>query len=150
MPTIPFTLQAFAQLKADKARILKERAEVIIRLQTAREMGDLSENGAYKYAKQELGDIGRKLRTLNHLLKEGFVIQPTGHSKVEFGASVDLTGPRGTQTYMIVSAHESNPKERKLAMTSPIGAALMGKRVGNVVQVTTPSGVVEYTVAAVR
>jgi len=149
MSAIPFTPRAYAQLQADKTELLAERKEVIIRLQTAREMGDLSENGAYKYAKQELGDIGRKLRKLNYLLKEGVVIQPKSHSTVEFGSSVDLTGPRGTQTYLIVSEHESNPKERKLAMTSPIGAAILGKKVGDMVSVQTPGGVVSYTLAAI-
>ncbi len=146
---IPFTPQAYAQLKADKARILKERKEVIIRLQTAREMGDLSENGAYKYAKQELGDIGRKLRKLNYLLAEGVVVKPTTHTCVEFGSSVELKGPRGAHTYMIVSEHESNPGERKLAMTSPIGAAILGKTVGDEVSVTTPNGLVAYTITAI-
>jgi transcription elongation factor GreA len=149
MPTIPFTPQAYAQLKAEKALLLTERKEVIIRLQTAREMGDLSENGAYKYAKQELGDIGRKLRKLNYLLAEGVVVKPSTHTTVEFGCSVELTGPRGAQTYHIVSEYESNPAERKLAMTSPIGSAILGKTVGAEVSVTTPNGEVAYTITAI-
>jgi transcription elongation factor GreA len=150
MPIIPFTPAAYAQLKAEKHDLQTERKAVIIRLQTAREMGDLSENGAYKYAKQELGDIGRKLRKLNYLLAEGEVIQPKSHSVVEFGSSVDLAGPSGTKTYLIVSEYESNPVERKLAMTSPIGAAIMGKKVGDVVNVETPNGNVQFTISAIQ
>jgi transcription elongation factor GreA len=149
MPTIPFTLSAYAQLQADNARLLQERVETIIRLQTAREMGDLSENGAYKYAKQELGDIGRKLRKINYLLSEGEIIEPKQHEVVEFGATVELAGPRGKQTYTIVSEYESNPVERKLAMTSPIGTALMGKSVGETVLVQTPGGEVTFAITAV-
>jgi transcription elongation factor GreA len=149
MSPIPFTPPAYAQLKAEKYDLLTERKAVIIRLQTAREMGDLSENGAYKYAKQELGDIGRKLRKLNYLLSEGEIIQPKEHSVVEFGATVELAGPRGKQTYTIVSEYESNPVERKLAMTSPIGAAIIGKKVGELVTVETPNGEVTYTISAI-
>lgn len=149
MGSIPFTPTAYAQLQTERANLVTERKAVIIRLQTAREMGDLSENGAYQYAKKELGDIGRKLRKLNYLLAEGEPIKPTSHTIVEFGASVDLAGPSGTKTYQIVSEYESNPVERKLAMTSPIGAALMGKSVGDVVKVETPNGTVRFTVAAI-
>jgi len=146
---IPFTPQAFNQLRADKTLLLQQRKETVVRLSTAREMGDLSENGAYKYAKQELGDIGRKLRKLNYLLSEGEIIQPKEHSVVEFGATVELAGPRGKQTYTIVSEYESNPVERKLAMTSPIGAAIIGKKVGELVTVETPNGEVTYTISAI-
>ncbi len=150
MTTIPFTPQAYAQLKADRARLRKEREETIVRLQTAREMGDLSENGAYKYAKFELGSIGRQLRQINHLLKEGVVVQPTTHNRVEFGSSVTLDGPRGEQTFLMVSEHESNPKEFKLAMTSPIGTAILGKVVGDVVTVETPRGEASYTILKIE
>ncbi len=150
MTTIPFTPQAYAQLQADRARLQKEREETIVRLQTAREMGDLSENGAYKYAKFELGSIGRQLRQINHLLKEGAVIKPTTHNRVEFGSSVTLDGARGEQTFLMVSEHESNPKEFKLAMTSPIGTAILGKVVGDVVTVETPRGEASYTILKIE
>lgn len=150
MPSIPFTPQAYAQLQADRKRLQKERVETIVRLQTAREMGDLSENGAYKYAKFELGDIGRKLRRINHLLKEGAVVVPRSHTQVEFGSNVTLEGPRGRQTFLMVSEHESNPKEHKLALSSPIGAALSGKKVGETAVVITPSGEAAYTIVAIK
>ncbi|OGJ15898.1 MAG: hypothetical protein A2632_01895 [Candidatus Pacebacteria bacterium RIFCSPHIGHO2_01_FULL_46_16] len=149
MPPIPFTPPAYAQLQTDRARLQKERKEVMIRLQTAREMGDLSENGAYRYAKFELGSIGRQLRRINHLLEHGMVVQQAKHSQVQFGSSVTLTGPKGTQTVLIVSEHESDPTQHKLAMTSPIGAAIMGKVAGDCVNVVTPRGAVQYTIVTI-
>lgn len=146
---IPFTPQAFAQLQQDRFRLQKERRAVMDRLKTAREMGDLSENGAYRYAKFELGSIGRQLRRINHLLSEGVVVQSQQHTTVQFGARVTLQGPKGTQTVLIVSEHESDPVQHKLAMTSPIGAAMMGKVAGDSVSVTTPRGEVQYTILMV-
>ena len=146
MPPIPFTPQAYKQLQQDRFRLKTERVEVMQRLKTAREMGDLSENGAYKYAKFELGSIGRQLRRINHLLSEGVVVQSQQHTSVQFGSQVTLKGPKGTQTVLIVSEHESNPREQKLAMTSPIGAAIMGKSAGDSATVTTPRGAVQYTI----
>lgn len=150
MPSIPFTPQAYTQLQADRARLQKERKEVMTRLQTAREMGDLSENGAYRYAKFELGSIGRQLRRINHLLAEGVVVMPSQqHTVVQFGSRVTLKGPKGKQTVLIVSEHESDPAQHKLAMTSPIGAAMMGKVAGDSVSVTTPRGEVQYTILSI-
>lgn len=149
MSSIPFTPQAYAQLKADFAKLKKERKEIIARLQTAREMGDLSENGAYKYAKMELGDNGRNQRRIRHLLEEGHVVEPTDHSVVEFGSTVRIRGPRGEQTVLIVSEHESDPKQFKLAMTSPIGKALIGKKPGDTVTAETPGGTVSYSILAI-
>ncbi len=149
MPPIPFTRQAYKQLQQDRFRLKAERVEVMKRLKTAREMGDLSENGAYKYAKFELGSIGRQLRKINHLLNEGVVVESQQSSTVQFGSRVTLKGPKGAHDYLIVSEHESNPKERKLAMTSPIGAAIMDKSVGEEVVVTTPRGEVLYEIIAI-
>lgn len=149
MSPIPFTPQAYAQLQQDRLRLKHERAEVMARLKTAREMGDLSENGAYRYAKFELGSVDRQLRRINHLLSEGAVVQSQQHTMVEFGARVTFKGPKGSQTVLIVSEHESNPTQHKLAMTSPIGAAMMGKVVGDSVSVSTPRGEVQYTIVAI-
>jgi transcription elongation factor GreA len=145
---IPFTAAAFKKIQDEFDRLTAERVEVMKRLQIAREMGDLSENGAYTYAKFELGSIGRQLRTLTHLLKHGQVVAPKkNYSTVDFGCVVTIQDPKGRETtYTIVSIHESDPVNRKLSTDSPIGAALMGQPAGAHVTVTTPRGPVEYTI----
>lgn len=144
---IPFTAPHFAQLKTKYAQLTAERAEVMKRLQTAREMGDLSENGAYKYAKFELGSIGRQLADLKYLLTHGFVVKKNpSPQKVEFGCTVKVIAKQKEVTYTIVSQYESNPKEGKLSMESPIGSALLHKKTGDEVPVETPAGVVLYTI----
>lgn len=146
---IPFTKEAYDKLLSDRHRLRKERVEVMKRLKVAREMGDLSENGAYTYAKFELGSIGRQLRRINGLLDEAVVVEERVHVIVEFGSSVTLSGPKGDKTYLMVSEHESDLQTNKLAMTSPIGSAIMEKRVGDKVSVVTPKGEVEYTIAEI-
>ncbi len=148
-PTIPFTAAAYAHNQAEFARLTEERKEVLVRLQTAREMGDLSENGAYIYAKLELGNIGRQLRYLEHVLTHGYVADATAKSDVaDFGHTVTLKNSTKELSFMLVSEHESNPVAHKLSLQSPIGQAVHGKRVGDEVIVTTPAGVVKYQLTA--
>jgi transcription elongation factor GreA len=154
IPQIPFTGSAYQKLQLDFDRLTQERKEVMIRLQTAREMGDLSENGAYIYAKQELGSVNRQLAQLRHLLQNGVVVEKKNNTDtVEFGCTVTLknNNPNAKEiSYTIVSMHESNLAERKLSTDSPIGKAIMGKKVGDVITVTIPSGEVQYTIIEIR
>lgn len=147
---IPLTAEFFAQTQAKYQQLSDERVEVMKRLQTAREMGDLSENGAYKYAKFELGSIGRQLQQLKFLLDNGVIVKPpTNPTQISFGCVVKLQAAEKTVSYQLVSQYESNPKEGKLSMESPIGSALMKKRVGDTVEITIPSGAVTYSVLSI-
>jgi transcription elongation factor GreA len=144
---IPFTRQAYQKLQQDFERLTQERKEVMIRLQTAREMGDLSENGAYIYAKFELGSVTRQLNRLKHLLANGEVVEKiSGNDKVDFGCTVTLRRDGKDVSYTIVSIHESNLAEHKLSTESPIGQAIMGQKVGTLVKVKTPAKDVEYLI----
>jgi transcription elongation factor GreA len=144
---IPFTAEAFAELQQKYDQLTQERKEVMVRLQAAREMGDLSENGAYHYAKFELGSIGRQLNRLRYLLKYGYVVtKSTSNSLVEFGSTVTLSDGKKEVTYLMVSQHESNPREGKLSTESPIGQALINKKIGDQVVVTIPAGTITYTI----
>lgn len=145
---IPFTKAGYDKLRADQARLQKKRAETVVRVQTAREMGDLSENGAYKYGRMELGDIGRQLRQLSFLLKNAVVTQPQKNGSVGFGSVVTVTAPTGIKTFTMVSEYESDPAQNRLSMTGPIGQALMGKKVGDEVLVAVPAGTVAYVINA--
>lgn len=151
--TIPFTREAYEKLQTDFDRLTAERKEVLKRLQTAREMGDLSENGAYKYAKFELGSIGRQLAKTRQLLQQGFIQdKPQSNSQVAFGTTVTLLhkDKNTTHVYMIVSQHESNPMEGKLSTDSPLGKVLMGKRKDEEVVFETPRGGVTYTITDIQ
>lgn len=146
-PTIPFTAEAYAKNQVEYDRLIKLRIEVMERLKVAREMGDLSENGAYKYAKFELGDIGRRMRQLKHLLVHGYVAEiNTQHVVAEFGNTVVLKEGTKEFTFFLVSEHESDLTENKLSIDSPIGKAVIGKQAGEEAVVETPRGRVVYTI----
>lgn len=149
-PTIPFTQQAFQKLRNDYQLYQKEKKEIMERLQTAREMGDLSENGAYKYAKFELGRVSRQLRELKHLLDNGYITTTKTQGVVDFGSTVTVQHDSQKMTFLIVSAHESDLTQHKLSMDSPLGQALMGKSVGDTMTVKAPAGNMSYTIMAIE
>jgi transcription elongation factor GreA len=145
--TIPLTSAAFAQKQTKFEQLTAERELVVERLKVAREMGDLSENGAYHAAKFELGSIGRQLRELKHLLDHSYVAElPSTSSQVSFGHNVTLRNGNKSLTFMLVSDQESDPKQQKLSLQSPIGQAVLGKKLGDVIEVLTPGGKITYTI----
>lgn len=150
MAKIPFTAAAYRQMETELAQLVKLREEVMERLKIAREMGDLSENGAYRYAKFELGNIGRKMRHLNYLLKNGEITEKASSEVIDFGCMVTLKNANREMTFTLVSEHESNPAEGKLSLQSPIGQAVKGKKAGDEVIVHGPQGDVTYTIERVE
>lgn len=143
---IPFTLQKFTQMKEEVRVLLIEREALMGRLKVAREMGDLSENGAYKYAKFELGNVGRKLRELNYLLENGEAVETGAKPTAQFGTTITLNDGNSDLTFLLVSEYESDPVKGMLSLKSPIGQAVEGKKVGDHIEVVVPSGVKNYTI----
>lgn len=151
LKTIPFTTQKYKQMQQKVTELELEREVVMKRLIEAREMGDLSENGAYQYAKFELGNIGRQLRRFKNLLLKGFPAPkntgPVG--LIDFGSEVVVEkqdSSKKQQKFSIVSEHESDPSAGKISYSSPIGKVLMRKKVGDTVTVKTPVGEVRYVI----
>lgn len=148
---IPFTREAYEKLKNERLRLKQLREEVVVRLQAARELGDLSENGAYKYAKMELGNIGRQLRQIGYQLANGEVVEKhNSDGVIGFGSAVTVKSETKSLTFLLVSEYESNPAENKLSFNSPIGRAVMGKKAGDSVVVTLPAGQSSYTIVEVK
>lgn len=147
---IPFTKPAYEAMEQDKVRLEKERSETLERLKIAREQGDLSENGAYRYAKMELGNIARQLRRLQYLLRVGYIATKSEQTNtVGFGNTITLKQGETSQTYTIVSKHESNPERQTLSTESPIGKAVLGKKLGDIITVITPSGEKVFTLTQI-
>ena len=149
--TIPLTQEAYDKNLAEIKRLLIEKKELQARVNTAREMGDLSENGAYKYAKIELSTVNKQLRDLHLLVDSAIITKPqSGGNVVGFGSKVTISDGSSTQTFTIVSMYESDISARKLSIESPIGAALMNKKMGDTISVTTPSGAINYTIISIE
>jgi transcription elongation factor GreA len=146
---IPFTQEGFDKIHQDILQHEKNRAEVLIRLQTAREMGDLSENGAYKAAKWELGGIDRELRRLRYLSRMGFVSESKGGNAIGFGSQVKVTMNGRQNQFMLVNEFEANPSQGKISVDSPIGQALLGKKAGETISIDAPSGLISCVIESV-
>lgn len=152
--SIPFTPEKYREMEIEVIKLEKLREEVMERLVTARSMGDLSENGAYKYAKFELGNIGRQLKRFKQLLVKGFPAPKKTGTKglIDFGSTVLIEkqdDKKLRNTFMIVSEYESDPSKGKLAYSSPMGKAMMRKKSGDVFIVETPKGIVNYLIIEV-
>ncbi|EKD94177.1 MAG: transcription elongation factor GreA [uncultured bacterium] len=143
---ILFTQAGYAQLKVKREELLAKREEVLIALQRAREMGDLSENGAYTAARFELSNTDRELRRVEHNLKYGKVIEPTRDGVIGFGSVVTVELKGQEYTYTLVGTEESDPQKNILSLESPIGRALQGKREGEMARVIMPDRELEYQV----
>ena len=148
--TIPFTKEGLAKLEEEFKDLTDGRQEILIRLQTAREMGDLSENGAYTAARFELGATDRRLRQLRYLLRFGKVYEGSASGTIGFGSSVTLACDGKQLTYTLVGKFESNPAKHKLSVDSPLGKAIVGKRMGEKVIVSAPAGTRTYSVVSVK
>lgn len=146
IPRIPLTQEGYSHFVAEEARLKSERAKAQERVTVAREMGDLSENGAYHYGKMELASYSRQLRQVQHIVLHGEVMIPTTYDCVQFGHRVTLSHDGKTFHYLLVSQYESDPSKGKLSIESPLGAALLRKKVGESVESKTPSGIRRYTI----
>ena len=149
------TLEGFKSLEEELKRLrIEERPAVIKAIEAAREHGDLSENAEYHAARDRQGFIEGRLAELEDVISRADVIDPaTLKGKVvRFGATVKLddedTGEGST--YQIVGSHESDVELGKLSVTSPLSRALIGKTVGDSVEVTTPNGSKSYEVIKVQ
>jgi len=143
---VPFTKEGYENMKIVQAELLRKREIVLVSLQRAREMGDLSENGAYTAARFELGNVDRELRRLEFNLKYGVIKSAVGNDKVGFGNKVTVEINDKEYTYILVGTQESDPKKAMISLESPIGIALLGKRVGEKALVLMPDRQIEYIV----
>ena len=131
-----------------------ERPKNIQDIEEARAHGDLSENAEYHAAKERQSLIDVQMREIEDKLSRAEVIDPSKLSgnRVVFGATVvlnDLDNDE-TVTYQVVGADEADPEQGRVSYTSPIGRALIGKRVGDAVEVKAPGGIREYDVEDIK
>ena len=146
---IAFTKQGYEKLEKELAALVVKREPTVLRLQAAREQGDLSENGAYKAARFELSDIDHNIRRVTHLLKDGVVQEARHDGRIGFGNRVTLDKDGTKIEYLIVGKHESDPMQKKLSVESPLGQALLGKGAGESVTITAPAGEITYKIVKI-
>ena len=151
MDHVILTPGGYEKLKAE-LRTLKtvKRVEVAKQLETARAHGDLRENAEYDTAKEAKAQLESRIRTLEEKLSRAKVVDTT-HApvdKVYFGTIVELKNKKtGDQvTFTFVAEDEADISKGKLSITTPIGKALLGHQVGEIVEVRVPAGIIIYEI----
>ncbi len=138
------TPEGLKKIKDELDHLINEkRVEVSERLESAIQMGDLSENADYDYAKQEQAFIEGRIQELEDSLRRAKVITQTGPSStVRVGSTVTIVeeGYDDEETYYIVGKHEADPTAGKISNESPFGSALLGAKKGQTVRALTPGG----------
>ena len=145
------TKEGFAKLKAEIANLKNvERPKVIQAVATARELGDLKENAEYHASREKQSMIEALIVNLDDKLSRAEVVDiaSLAGKAVRFGAKVKLEDSNNGKivSYQIVSEYEANIDLGLISNTSPVARALMGKEVGDDVEIITPGGVVDYEI----
>jgi transcription elongation factor GreA len=147
---ILLTQNGFDAFTQELADLRTKRDPTVLRLQAAREQGDLSENGAYKAARFELSDIDRNIRRLSYVLKYAVVQSPPIDGTIGFGSTVTLMKGGKKFLYQLVSTYEADPAQGKLSLDSLLGKELNGKQIGDAVTIKAPAGVMDYVIVDVK
>lgn len=147
----PMLAEGFEALQAELHRLKAvERPAVVEAIEEARAHGDLSENAEYHAAKERQGQIEASIAELEDRLSRAQVIDPKRLSgdKVVFGATVTLLDEDDKEVvYQIVGQYEADAKSGRISYSSPLGKALIGRKVGDEVEVITPSGEKYYEIS---
>jgi transcription elongation factor GreA len=149
------TPEGYKKLKQEIETLQTDRRrEVAERIRVAREFGDIAENAEYDDAKNEQAMLEHKIAQLEERLLSARVITKREISKdtVSVGAKVTLRdiAARKSFEYHIVGSAEANPAENKVSNESPVGRAIMGKKVGETVEVAAPRGAIRYKIVEIK
>lgn len=139
------------QKELDELRLVR-RPDVISRIKTAKEYGDLSENSEYTAAKDDQSFVEGRIQELETLIKHSKVVvngHGEKHAAIEIGCKVTVEVDGEKDSFEIVGPTESDPARGRISTDSPVGQTLMGRKVNDRVAVETPDGKVSYKIIAV-
>ena len=146
------TPEGLEKLKTELEKLKKQdRQEVIDRIRTAKEFGDLSENAEYEEAKNAQAFIEGRIQEIEEMIRRAkVVVHHAGDAEVGLGSVTKVAIDGEDETYEIVGATESDPVSGKISIDSPIGRALVGKKVGDKVEIQVPAGKLLAKILEVR
>ncbi|AFJ02371.1 Transcription elongation factor GreA [Methylophaga frappieri] len=153
---VPITLRGADALKSELQELKSvKRPAVVAAISEARAHGDLKENAEYHAAREQQSFIEGRIQELEATLSNSQVIDPASlpqDGRVVFGVTVDLLNidTDETVTYQIVGDYESDIKQNRISVSSPIARALIGKEVDDVATVQAPGGAIEYEITGIR
>lgn len=137
------------ELELELAGLKEQRGGIADKIADARDFGDLSENAEYDSAREAQGLLESRIAEIEDILLNADIIKAGKKSTVALGSTVELKMGAKTVTYSVVGPVEANPIEGKVSNESPIGGALMGKKVDDDVTIKTPKASITYKIVAI-
>lgn len=147
------TQSKFDELKKELAYLKEEKImNIAKKIDSAKQMGDLSENAEYHAAREEMAWTQSRAKELDQILSTVEIISTEGGvgNTVNIGSKIDVEVNGATKTYTIVGAQEAEPLARKISNESPLGQAFLGRSKGDTIQVKVPSGVQVYKITDIQ
>lgn len=139
------------ELKAELEELQNRRGDIAEKIRTARDLGDLRENAEYSAAKQEQENNENRINEIGTILKNVVLIKTPKNGKVvQLGSKVTLLSDGKKKELQVVGTVEADPLEGKISDESPIGQALLGKKLGEEVEITTPTETTTYKVDSIE
>jgi transcription elongation factor GreA len=147
-----FVSQAGLEKMKQELHYLKteKRRELADRIEKAKELGDLRENADYQEAKDELMNTEGHILELDDALKRAVIIENQQTGTVTLGSKVEVEFNGKKKEFNLVGSHEANPLNGLVSNESPLGMALLGKKVGDTAEVKAPAGIVRYRILSVK
>lgn len=144
------TKDGVKELENELKSLNELKPEIVDRVKTARSQGDLSENADYDVARSEMEQTEGRIKEIEHILRNVEIIKkPKTNGFVKLGSIVQLKSKKDKTTFKVVGSVEANPAEGKISDESPIGKALIGKRVAEDVEISLPNGTLVYKISAI-
>lgn len=151
---IILTREGFEKLEEEVQHLKSvKRREVAKRIKQAREFGDISENSEYEDAKNEQAFVEGRIREIDQLLRKARIVETVGEDdEVYLGVTVTLRDTDRDEeiTYTLVGSAEADPLDNKISNESPVGRAILGRKVGDVVSINAPIGTIKYEILAIQ
>jgi len=150
MSSIPVTIGGKKKMMDELTELQHRLPDIAKAIEEAREKGDLRENAEYHAAREDMGMINARISELRSKLSRAVVVDESqiDTSSVAFGATIDLEdlGDKSLETWHLVGEGEDDPLENKILTSSPMGQALVGKKLGDTVVVKAPAGTIKFKV----
>lgn len=143
------TIEGKGELEAELKVLIGRRGEVAAKIAEARDFGDLSENAEYDVAREEQGIVETRIAEIEDILQNAEIIKSGSKTHVSLGSKVELQTSGKKVAYTVVGPVEADPLEGRISNESPIGHALMNKKLGDSVTITTPKGAIEYEIVSI-
>lgn len=144
------TQSGMDELNSELSKLVAKRANIAEAIKTAREQGDLSENAEYQSARAEQEKNEARITEIENILQNVELIKkPRSDSKIQLGTLVKLKAGGKTKEFQVVGTVEADPLSGKISDESPIGKALIGKSLGDSVEITTPAETTTYKIVEI-